>query len=207
MKPEAGRGVPVFSLAMALLLWIAALVPAEALSADEPKTGDALQVQVEQLVKEVKRALYTVAHGVEENRMLNMKSVTLTLETELVAAGEGRLNLVVVALGSKASKASTQTITVKMTPPATGTRGKDEPSKISKNLSNAILSVARGVHRAGEEKPHLKLTELTARIRFAVAKSADAKAGFTILPATAELGGELAETNTHTVEIVFQSPE
>lgn len=168
------------------------------------KNGETkLEVQVEQLIREIKLTLAKVAESTAAESLPKLKSATVNLETQLSTSAGGGFRLLVVSTDAKVTETNTQKIRIKLVPePVKGAPIKI--SSISENLAEAILSISRGVAKADDMEPRLDLTELTASMRFVVKQGAGGGVRFLIVPVTVDLGGDIKETHTHSIELSFK---
>lgn len=177
-----------------LLISCAAFPPIE-------KDKTVLEVQIEQLIQEIKLTLVKVSQSSEAESLPKLKSATVNLETQLWTSAGGGLRLLIVSADANVTETNTQKIRIKLEP---GKRSPVKISSISDNLAEAILAIARGVAKADGMEPKLDLTELTASMRFVVKKGVGGGVRFVIVPVTVDLGGDIKETNTHSIELSFK---
>jgi hypothetical protein len=163
-----------------------------------------LQIQLEQIIKEIKLAIMRLEDTDESEPLPDLDSATVELKTQLTRAGDGNFKLFIAAIGGKVEESETQTMMVTLRPPPGKIRGGVESSEISENLAGAILSIARGVARVQSEKPDLELSELTASVKFVVTDAVKGSGGFAIVPVTIELGDKFSKSVTHSITLHFK---
>jgi hypothetical protein len=75
---------------------------------------------------------------------------------------------------------------------------------IEDTLATAIIEAAKSVNRALKRKPPLRLSKLTAKIRFVVKTEGGGGVNFKLLPVTIKLGGQAREVTTQQIIIEFR---
>jgi hypothetical protein len=64
---------------------------------------------------------------------------------------------------------------------------------IKDTLATAIIEAAKSAKKASKRKPPLRLSKLTAKIRFIVKREVSGGVNFKLLPVTIKLGGQAVE--------------
>lgn len=160
-------------------------------------------VILDELLTEVQKTLIRVSTSIEKNELPPLKKITLKLKSALVTKADGKVSLFIVQLGAGVDNEAVQEINLELNPP--------EPSdaallrSIEDTLATAIIEAARSANRASKRKPPLRLSKLTAKIRFVVKTEGGGGVNFKLLPVTIKLGGQARETTTQQIIIEFKS--
>lgn len=146
-------------------------------------------IVIDQLLTSLQRTLIRVSQLISDEDLPKLTKATLNLKSALRKEAGGKLSLFIVELGSGVSKHSTLEISLELRPP-------DASASIPASanfdlLSEAIIQSAKAVKRAQERKPKLLLHSLSVTVRFVVASSTESGIGFSILPITASIDGEV----------------
>jgi hypothetical protein len=163
-------------------------------------------VSIEQLLAEVQTGLARAQMKLAEGKMPLLQSVSLNLIAEARKDGGGKVNLFIVSFGQKWEKNVSQEIEIKLVPPKplqplAITKG---PS-VADQLATAIVSAAEAVQRARTHKDvPLVTSSLKVVLSFVVKENMSAGARFQIVPVTFDLSGELGNTATQKITVVYQ---
>ena len=76
---------------------------------------------------------------------------------------------------------------------------------IEDTLASAIVEAAKSAHKASQRKPPLRLSKLSATIRFVVRTEGGGGVNFKLLPVTVKLGGKVNDVSTQQIVIEFKS--
>ena len=82
--------------------WVFFIPPCTTATGEDGPGG--IEVQVEQLIREIKFTLTQVAASDEVKKLLELDSAVVNLETQMSVSGGGKLKLYVVSLDAKASE-------------------------------------------------------------------------------------------------------
>jgi hypothetical protein len=166
------------------------------------------RAQVQDILTEVQKTLLVVADKAPSG-LPPLHSVTLTLETEWKRTDDNTFSLYVVSFGKSGARTDTQTLVLALTPPVKGAAVEDYRVEkgFSEQLSKAILDAANAAQSAQTGKPPLKVSELTATVKFVVVESRKAGMKWDVTPVSVDLGREASSSETHTIEVSFKAPE
>ena len=120
--------------------------------------------------------------------------------------GGGSVKLWVITLGGSLEQDSTQQIDIVLKPPQPGGSRKVSSGSVVKDLETAIMSVAEGVRKAGEEPNPLTLASFDVQITFAIKATANGAGIIEILPLGPSLSGSVSKTATQTLTVSFAAP-
>ena len=189
MGSKISRCYPVF-LAMAFLV----IIPSIAMAEDN--------VVLDELLTEIQKTLIRVNNSIEKDQLPPLNKITLKLKSSLVTKADGKVSLYIVQLGSRVTNETVQEIHLELKPP--------EPSdaalvqSIEDSLATAIIEAAKSAHKASHRKPPLRLSKLTATVRFVVRTQGGGGVSFKLLPVTVKLGGEVRDVSTQQIIIEFK---
>jgi hypothetical protein len=159
---------------------------------------------VEQLLKQLRSTLIMVQGEIATQRLPGLKSVQINLQTGIKSSGGGKITFFVISLGDTITSDRTQTFNITLTPPKVTTSKVAATPDFSKDFANAIIAVAQTIAMSSGQKPALKLTNLSASIKFVSTSSIEG--GITkvqLLPVSVDLGGNITPTNTHEAILNF----
>lgn len=160
-------------------------------------------VVLDELLTEVQKTLIRVSTSIEKDGLPPLNKITLKLKSALVTKADGKVSLFIVKLGAGVTNEAVQEINLELKPP--------KPSdaalvrSIEDTLATAIIEAAKSANRASKRKPPLRLSKLTAKIRFVVKTEGGGGVNFKLLPVTIMLGGQAREVTTQQIIIEFKS--
>jgi hypothetical protein len=160
-------------------------------------------VVLDELLTEVQKTLIRVNNSIEKDQLPPLNKITLKLNSTLVTRADGKVSLYIVQLGATVTNETVQEIKLELKPP--------KPSdaalvrSIEDSLATAIIEAAKSAHKASQRKPPLRLSKLTATIRFVVKTEGSGGVNFKLLPVTVKLGGKVRDTATQQIVIEFKS--
>ena len=170
------------------------------LAADSP--------DVEQLLKQLRSTLIMVQGEIATNKLPELKSVEINLQTGLKSSGGGKITFFVISLGDTIASERTQTFKITLTPPKVTSSPVGATPDFSKDFANAILAVAETIARSSGQKPELRLTNLSASLKFVSTSTIEGGiAKVQLLPVSVDLGGSVTPTNTHEAVLNFGSSD
>jgi Trypsin-co-occurring domain 2 len=161
---------------------------------------------VEQLLRQLRSTLIRVQGEIATQRLPELKSVQINLQTGLKSTGGGKITFFVISVGDTITSDRTQTFKITLTPPKVTSSQVGATPDFSKDFANAIIAVAQTIARSSGQKPELKLTNLSASLKFVSTSSIEG--GITkvqLLPVSVDLGGNVTPTNTHEAVLNFGS--
>jgi hypothetical protein len=162
-------------------------------------------ITVAEVVSEIDKAIVEV----EQKALLNLPpfdSADVELETSVAQENGGTFKLIVITLGSKVSRATTQTLSFKLTPPGQMKGLSGEP--IHQTLSKAIVAASRELEAAlNDKQKRIQLHDLSATIKFEVTRVGEAEIGFDVGSVT--LGGSRSNSAgfSHSITLNYVTPE
>ena len=163
---------------------------------------------VEQLLKQIRSTLIMVQGEIATKRLPELKSVQINLQTGIKSTGGGKITFFVISVGDTITSDRTQTFKITLTPPKVNSSQVGATPDFSKDFANAIIAVAETIARSSGQKPELKLTNLSASIKFV--STSTIEGGITkvqLLPVSVDLGGSITPTNTHEAVLSFGSSD
>ncbi|MGD9055393.1 MAG: hypothetical protein PVJ41_01200 [Desulfobacterales bacterium] len=159
-------------------------------------------VVLDELLTEVQKTLIRVNNSIEKDQLPPLNKITLKLNSTLVTKADGKVSLYIVQLGATVTNETVQEIKLELKPP--------KPSdaalvrSIEDSLATAIIEAAKSAHKASQRKPPLRLSKLTATIRFVVKTEGSGGVNFKLLPVTVKLGGKVRDAATQQIIIEFK---
>lgn len=169
-----------------------------------PAAAKPNNVLVEELVTEVQSAINKVQESAERENLPPLDSVLLTLSTQFIKDGSGNINLYLITIEGGASENEGHTLKMKLTPPKETQVEKVSGTGIAEQLASALINAAKAVKKAKLGEPPLKLSEMSANVKFVVEKKGGGKGEFSILPVTIGLGGGLKAVETQEILVTFK---
>jgi len=185
------------ALLVGLLLSVAIASP----QANALEPGRAVAIQT--VLTAVRDALIGVQKTLRRDDYPPLTAVTLTLQTTVAKQVGGGIKLWVVALGAKAEKSELQEITIQLTPPSPNSPRNLTDENLTSALESAIVSAVEGAQNAGSPGLPLAFTGLQVSISFVVKSNAGGGAKIEILPISADLSGEISDSATQNIKVVF----
>jgi hypothetical protein len=185
-----------------------ALLSAFILAGLSKPTFAAESPDVEQLLKQLRSTLIRVQGEIATKKLPELKSVEINLQTGLKSSGGGKITFFVISLGDTIASERTQTFKITLTPPKVAASAVSATPDFSKDFANAIIAVAETIARSSAEKPELKLTNLSASLKFVSTSTIEGGlAKVQLLPVSIDLGGSVTPTNTHEAVLTFGSSD
>ena len=160
-------------------------------------------VVLDELLTEVQKTLIRVNNSIEKDQLPPLNKITLKLKNTLVTKADGKVSLYIVQLGSAVSKETVQEINLELKPPKPTDAALVR--SIEDTLASAIVEAAKSAHKASQRKPPLRLSKLSATIRFVVRTEGGGGVNFKLLPVTVKLGGKVNDVSTQQIVIEFKS--
>jgi hypothetical protein len=159
-------------------------------------------VVLDELLTEVQKTLVRVNTSIEKDQLPPLNKISLKLKNTLVTKADGKVSLYIVQLGATVTKDTVQEINLELKPP----KPADAVSvqSIEDTLATAIIEAAKSAHKAAQRKPPLRLSKLTATIRFVVRAEGSGGVKFKLLPVTINLGGKVKDVSTQQIIIEFK---
>ncbi|MBT8368359.1 MAG: hypothetical protein KJP23_27005 [Deltaproteobacteria bacterium] len=159
-------------------------------------------VVLDELLTEVQKTLIRVNSSIEKDQLPPLNKITLKLKNTLVTKADGKVSLYIVQLGATVTKETVQEVNLELKPP----KPTDSVSvrSIEDTLATAIIEAAKSAHKASQRKPPLRLSKLTATIRFVVRTEGGGGVNFKLLPVTVKLGGKVKDVSTQQIVIEFK---
>lgn len=173
--------------------------------AQQPQDGQG--VLIDQVLTEIQSALSKVQKDLAFEKIPPLQSVTLDLVVEVKKEVGAKINLYVVTFGKKWERDRSQEVEITLKPPSPGapTKAGKGPS-VSEELVNAIESAAKGVQRARNDKDvPLETSGLKFVLSFVVKGDTSGGVKFEIAPVTVDLSGDLANSATQKITIIYQN--
>lgn len=163
-------------------------------------------VLVDQFLKQVQLALARVQKDLSDDSIPPLESVTLTLSAEAKKDVGGKINLYIISFGHKIEKGRTQEIEITLKPPSPSARLQVAKGPgVSEQLEDAIVNAARGVQNARKNTSvPLETSQLKVTLNFVVKSDTSGGVKFEIAPVTVDLSGELADSTTQKIVVVYQ---
>ena len=161
------------------------------------------QVILDELLTEVQKTLIRVHNTIDEDELPPLNKVILKLKSALVTKADGKVSLYIVQLGAKVTREAVQEIKLELKPPKPDDAA--TVASIKDTLASAIIEAAKSVNQASKRKPPLRLSKLTATIRFVVKIEGAGGVNFKLLPVTVKLGGQARDVTTQEIIIEFKS--
>ena len=160
-------------------------------------------VVLDELLTEVQRTLIRVNTSIEKDQLPPLNKITLKLKNTLVTKADGKVSLYIVQLGATVTNEMVQEIHLELKPPKPSDAALAQ--SIEDTLATAIIEAAKSAHKASQRKPALRLSKLTATIRFVVKTEGGGSVNFKLLPVTVKLGGKVKDVSTQQIIIEFKS--
>src|SRR5215470_3648049 len=160
-------------------------------------------VAIQTVLATVRDALIGVQNTLQHDNYPPLSAVTLTLQTTAVKQTGGQIKLLVVSLGGKAEKSELQEIIIQLTPPSPNSSRNAAEESLTSALESAIVSAVQGAQNAGSPGLPLAFTGLQVSISFVVKSNAGGGAKIEILPISADLSGEISDSSTQNIKVVF----
>jgi hypothetical protein len=154
-------------------------------------------------VNEVQDALANVQTVLAQNQMPPLKEVKLSLQTVASAKVGGSLQFWIISFGDTWEKDKAQQLTITLIPPPPGTSHTVAAETLTKDLEDAIVSVAQGIKGSDVGAVALKLSTLEVQMAFTVKNDTSGGLSPKIIPITPSFTGDLATTAVQTLTISF----
>lgn len=165
-------------------------------------------ILIGRVLAEIQRALTKTQRDLAFEKLPPLQSVTLDLVAEAKREVGAKINLYIVSFGKKWEKDRSQEIELSLKPPSPNVAVKTgKVPSVSDELVSAIESAALGVRNASANaNVPLQPSELKVVLSFVVKGDTSGGAKFEIVPVTVDLSGDLANSATQKITVVFQSP-
>jgi len=186
---------------IALLMGVSLSVALAGPEARALEPGRAVTIQT--VLTSVRDALIGVQKTLRQDNYPPLSAVTLTLQTTVARQAGGEIKLWVVALGGKAEKSELQEIIIELAPPSPNSPRNVAEENLTSALESAIVSAVEGVQNAGSPRLPLAFTGLQVSISFVVKSNAGGGAKIEILPISADVSGEISDSSTQKIKVVF----
>ena len=160
-------------------------------------------VVLDELLTEVQKTLIRVNNSIEKDQLPPLNKITLKLKSTLVTKADGKVSLYIVQLGATVTNETVQEIHLELKPPKPTDAAMVR--SLEDTLATAIIEAAKSAHKASQRKPPLRLSKLTATIRFVVKTEGGGGVNFKLLPVTVKLGAKVKDVSTQQIIIVFKS--
>jgi hypothetical protein len=164
-----------------------------------PVCADVSGVSLDAVLSDVQTVLVKVRDATKTDSLPELQAVRLDLRASLQRQADGSFKLFVIEAGAKVSDTTIQEIRLELEPPKAADKAQVAASAAP--LANAIIEAARSVKSAEKRDPPLHLVKLEAKIEFTVEKGTNA--GFTILPISVSIDGQLKNETSQTITLVF----
>lgn len=169
----------------------------------QTQSVDDRAVTINTVVNEVQDALANVQTVLAQNQMPPLKEVKLSLQTVASTKAGGTLQFWIISFGDTWEKDKAQQLTITLIPPPAGTSHKVAAETLTKDLEDAIVSVARGVKGSNVGTVPLELSTLEVQLGFTVKSDMSGGLSPKIIPITPAFTGDLAKTAVQTLTISF----
>jgi len=164
-------------------------------------------VLISDLLKEVQKGLVEAQAQIKALSFPALKSVTLTLQTEVTVSGTAGVKILIFSFGKKWEREKAQQMTLLLRPPSGNQLNMVARPSVAQELVKAIVAAAKGVQDARSATPPLELSRFDASLSFVVTTESEGGIGFELVPVTPELKGNLKEKALHTITVTFQDTE
>lgn len=165
------------------------------------------ETAIEQVLEEVQKGLINAQKEIKNMGMPQLESVKLTLQTAISIKSGVKLKVFVFSFGQAWEKERSQELVLHLKPPLPSFP-LEEPMaykiRLADKLSEAIVSIAKGVQNARTTQPPLELDQFTAEFNFIVNTETGGKFAFEIIPVTAEMEGDLKKKAIHKITVTFK---
>ena len=160
-------------------------------------------VILDELLTEVQKTLVRVRDTIDEEDLPPLNKIALKLKSALVTKADGKVSLYIVQLGAMVAREAIQEINLELKPPKS--TDATPVLSIKDTLATAIIEAAKSAKKASKRKPPLRLSKLTAKIRFIVKREVSGGVNFKLLPVTIKLGGQARDVTTQEIILEFKS--
>ena len=178
-------------------------------SANAGQAGNSTQgVTVDAVLTEIQKGLSQAQKIVTEGSLPPLESVTLTLLAEYNVKGGPKFKLLIFSFGKTWERQTSNQLTYVLKPPSAASQqpvGADVG--ISKQLVDAIVGAAAGVHDAATRQPPLLLNSFSAELGFVVKEVTSGAVKFEIVPVSIEAGVDYSKKAVHTIKVAFAQPK
>lgn len=168
---------------------------------------NAQSASIEQLLGEVQNGLTQAQTKLTEEKLPQLKSVTLNLTAEAKDVGGGKVSLFIVSFGRKWEKSVSQEIEIKLVPPKADKRlGISKSVSVADQLATAIVSAGKSVKKARDHSGvPLVTSNLKVVLKFVVKQDTTGGAQLKLVPVTFDLSGEMANEATQKITVEYES--
>ncbi|BBO18228.1 conserved hypothetical protein [Candidatus Brocadia pituitae] len=165
------------------------------------------ETTIEQVLEEVQKGLINAQQEIKNMGMPQLESVKLTLQTAMSKKSGAKLKVFIFSFGQEWEKERSQELALTLKPPLPPFPLEEPiPYKVTlaDKLSEAIVSVAKGVQKARTSEQPLEIEQFTAEFNFIVQTEIGGKVAFEISPITAETEGDLKKKAIHKIAVTFK---
>ena len=170
---------------------------------EAPLPDDEQVVAIQTVLGEVREALVGVQKTLSRNSYPPLTSVTLTLQTTVAKQAGGQIKLLVITLGKKWEKGTSQEVVIQLTPPSPSSPRSAAGESLTAALESTIVSAVEGVQNAGTPELPLQFSGLQASISFVVKKGTSGGVRIELLPISADFSGDISTTAVQNIKVVF----
>lgn len=188
--------------------FVAVVVVAFTVIATSDSTSAAGSPDVEQLLKQLRSTLIKVQGEIAQQKLPELKSVEINLQTGIKTTAGGKITFFVISIGDTVTRERAQTFKMTLSPPKVTSSQVAANPDFSRDFANAIIAIAETIAKSSGQKPSLKLSNLSASIKFVSESTMQGGVEkVQLLPVSIDLGGTVTPTNTHEAILNFGSTE
>jgi hypothetical protein len=147
---------------LAFGLWGAATITSPA---------SAEQMNLEDLVREVKVALLKVQQSTENDKLPPLASAELELNAVQSKDGKAKVSFLIVEIGGTVSNQVTHAVKLILAPPKSTSSSDVASVRLADALAESILASARAISSAKKGSPPLDAQELVVSVKFAIKRN------------------------------------
>ena len=153
---------------------------------------------VEQLMKQLRLTLIKVQGEIAQKKLPELKNIQITLQTGMKVSAGSKITFFVISIGDTVSSERTESFKLTLTPPKVTKEQVAATANFSRDFANAIIAIAESIASSSAEKPELKLSAVSASIKFVSDNKLEGGVSkVVLLPVSIDLGGSVTPTNTH----------
>jgi hypothetical protein len=163
---------------------------------------------LDSVLTEVQGGLQKAQDLLDHSKLPKLKSVQLTLHTQVEKDATGKITIYVISFGGGPSVSSSQDLVLTLTPP--------EPKPIravagalptvADSIVELITKAAEVVDRAETGTPSLQAKSLTLELAFTVTRSVKGGLQFNLGMVSADVGGSIKDASQQRITITFERP-
>src|SRR5262245_25253658 len=146
--------------------FVAVVVVAFTVIATSDSNSAAGSPDVEQLLKQLRSTLIKVQGEIAQQKLPELKSVEINLQTGIKTTAGGKITFFVISIGDTVTRERAQTFKMTLTPPKVTSSQVAANPDFSRDFANAIIAIAETIAKSSGQKPSLKLSNLSASIKF-----------------------------------------